>query len=303
MTLEVLNPGVQSIMCDAGRFGLARFGVPRSGAFDRGSYVRANRLVGNDSPSDFATDAGPASIETIFGGLRVQAHRDLIVAVTGASGRLTVLDHDADDKREVDRERAFTLTRGSRLHVMPAENGLRTYLAVRSGFATSETLGSRSTDTNSGIGPPKLVKGQILPILADKRTKQVKSESKVEALSWDDSRRTIRISPGPHVLHIEGGLAALAESDGWIVSPTSGRNGVRLTPSDLTQRARVYADKLTSEPTLCGAVQALPSGELVVLGPDGPTTGGYPVIAVLDRQGIDFLAQARPGSALRFTAS
>lgn len=298
MTLEVLNPGVQSIICDAGRFGFARYGVPRSGAFDHGSYSRANLLVGNDPPREFEAEAGPASIETIFGGLRVHAHRDLIVAVTGATGPLTVLDHDADDKREVPRERAFTLTRGSRLHVMPAEDGLRAYLAVAGGFAVAETLGSRSTDTNSGLGPAKLAKGQMLQISADNGMNRPSSECEVEALTWSDSYRTIRIHPGPHANLVEGGLSALSASDGWTVSPTSGRNGVRLTPSNLSQRARVIAERLTSEPTLCGAIQALPSGELVIIGPDGPTTGGYPVVAVLDRRGIDVVAQARPGTVL-----
>ncbi|MFA7265676.1 MAG: biotin-dependent carboxyltransferase family protein [Candidatus Nanopelagicales bacterium] len=303
MTLEVLNPGIQSIICDAGRFGLARYGVPRSGAFDRGSYTRANQLVGNDVPNEFASDSGPASIETIFGGLRVQAHRDLIVAVTGATGPMTVLDHDADDKHFVPREAAFTLTRGSRLHVAPAETGLRSYLAVRGGFGIAAILGSRSTDTNSGIGPAKLAKRHILEISPDTGVNNHISQPNVEALTWATYDQTIPIRPGSHANLIDGGISALTESDGWTVSPTSGRNGVRLAPRVLTQRPRVTADQLSSEPTLCGAIQALPSGELVVLGPDGPTTGGYPVVAVLDRAGVDVVAQARPGAVLRFTAA
>jgi allophanate hydrolase subunit 2 len=60
------------------------------------------------------------------------------------------------------------------------------------------------------------------------------------------------------------------------------------------------AAELPSEPTLPGAVQVPPDGQPIVLGPDAPVTGGYPVIAVLPASELDLLAQLRPGGQLRF---
>ena len=99
LSIKILNPGVRSLIQDGGRFGLARYGVARSSAFDRMSWRLANELVGNNVPDEYATDAGPASIEVLLGGLRIEATRDLVVAVTGADVPVTCLDVDADDKR------------------------------------------------------------------------------------------------------------------------------------------------------------------------------------------------------------
>jgi len=84
----------------------------------------------------------------------------------------------------------------------------------------------------------------------------------------------------------------------WTVCPDSDRVGVRLEGSALPVPEGAAA--VPSEPMQPGAVQVPPSGQPVVFGPDHPTTGGYPVIAVVTRRGVDRLAQAGPGTVLRF---
>ena len=79
--------------------------------------------------------------------------------------------------------------------------------------------------------------------------------------------------------------------------PDSDRVGVRLDGPALPVPSG--AASVPSEPMLPGAVQVPPSGLPVVFGPDHPTTGGYPVIAVVTREGLDRLAQAGPGTRLR----
>jgi allophanate hydrolase subunit 2 len=74
------------------------------------------------------------------------------------------------------------------------------------------------------------------------------------------------------------------------------RVGVRLDGPALRRRRE---RELPSEPMLPGAVQVPPDGRPIVFGPDGPVTGGYPVIAVVDN--LDRVAQLRPGDALTFT--
>lgn len=299
MSLEILNPGVQSLVQDAGRFGLARYGVPRSGAFDHGAYALANLLVGNAVPPIHEANPGPAGLEVLLGGLRVQAGRDLLMAVTGAIGSITILDRDSDDKREVAPGQAFVLTTGSRLHVGAPRGGIRSYVGVAGGIAAEYTLGSRSTDTTSRIGPKALAKGQVLAIDGAESTPKASPQVQLEGQKQADSFKNVRFMAGPHVDLLTGGIESLSEVRSWTVTPASSRAGVRLAATELNERLRIGAASLASEATMAGAVQALPSGELIVLGPDGPTTGGYPVVAVLPRESLNAISQARPGSLLR----
>lgn len=299
MTLTVINPGVQSLIQDGGRFGLARYGVPRSGAFDRHSWRTANTLVGNAVPQRYEPNPGPAAIELLLGGLRLQAERELVLAVAGAAESVTILDRDSDDKRSVAAGQAFVLTAGSRLHIRTPATGLRSYIAVSGGLVFDQTLDSRSTDTSSGLGPSALRTGQQVPVGSGGARHSVATGRQILASIPAGGDVTINARPGPHLDLIGDGSTALTHQDGWTVSPMSSRTGIRLIPHNLNVRIRSTAAKLPSEPTLCGAVQALPNGELVVLGPDGPTTGGYPVVAVMDEPEVDRLCQLRPGARLR----
>lgn len=306
MSIKILNPGVRSLIQDGGRFGLARYGVPRSGAFDRMSWRLANELVGNNVPDEYATDAGPASIEVLLGGLRIEATRDLVVAVTGADVPVTCLDVDADDKREAAMNERITLTAGSRLHIGSPKVGLHTYVAVSGGIAVDYVLGSRSTDTTSTIGPHPLEKGRILPVGDARPSSPVMDQTELLELPTMTSTATVAVRPGPDVGLLSGGIDDLTGTRTWTVSPVSSRSGIRLTRNEndssgsVDRNVRARLSSRESVPTTVGTVQALPDGELVIVGPDGPTTGGYPVVAVLDWQHVSIVAQARPGSILRF---
>ena len=109
------------------------------------------------------------------------------------------------------------------------------------------------------------------------------------------------MQPGPR----DGllGPSALSQllSTTWTVRPESDRVGVRLAGPALPVLSGI--DSLPSEPMVPGAIQVPPAGLPVVFGPDHPTTGGYPVIAVVTRAGLDRLAQAAPGARVRFLAA
>ncbi|MEO7745533.1 MAG: allophanate hydrolase subunit 2 family protein, partial [Actinomycetota bacterium] len=92
------------------------------------------------------------------------------------------------------------------------------------------------------------------------------------------------------------GLAVLVGST-YEVSPMSNRVGARLVGPRVQQLSDV---ELESEGMVLGAVQVPPDGQPVVLLADHPTTGGYPVIGVVDPRDLAALAQARPGSSVRF---
>lgn len=104
------------------------------------------------------------------------------------------------------------------------------------------------------------------------------------------SEGPLRVIPGPDA----GDLDALLAAE-LTVSPVGDRVGVRLVGPP------VAATPLeSSAPMVRGAIQVTPSGELVVLGPDHPTTGGYPVIAVVASADVGRLFMSRPGERLRF---
>ena len=95
-----------------------------------------------------------------------------------------------------------------------------------------------------------------------------------------------------------GVLDALLRAE-WTVRSDSDRVGVRLDGPPLP--VPEGTGSLPSEAMVPGAIQVPPSGLPVVFGPDHPTTGGYPVVAVVTRAGLDRLAQAAPGTSVRFT--
>jgi allophanate hydrolase subunit 2 len=105
----------------------------------------------------------------------------------------------------------------------------------------------------------------------------------------------LRLLPAPRGDALQLAATELADLE-WTVSPASDRIGVRLEGPSLRVTPQRH-----SEPLVRGAVQVPPSGQPVIMGPDHPTTGGYPVIGVVADADTDALAQARPGTRVRLT--
>ena len=110
--------------------------------------------------------------------------------------------------------------------------------------------------------------------------------------------RAIRVWPGPHEDWFVGGRAALTRLR-WTVSNDSSRVGVRLVAGDFERTSSAEAS-LASLGLVEGAVQITPSGEPIIMMSNHPTTGGYPVIAVVDPLDVGLIAQSPPGTSLRF---
>ena len=273
-SLVVLEAGPSVTVQDLGRPGLAHLGVPRSGALDAPAAALARRLVGDD--------AGSAVLEVLLGGLLLRPDHATWVAVTGAPGPVHV------DDRAVAADQPVRLPAGSTLRVGYAVGGLRRYVAVAGGVAVAPVLGSRSTDTLSGTGPPAVRAGDRLP---------VGSTSGPPApvdVPLPRAAGPLRLHPGPRVDHLGGrGLAALRGTR-WTVGADSDRVGLRLEGSPVERRA----GEVASEGVVLGAVQLPPSGLPVVFLADHPVTGGYPVVAVVDPADLWRCAQAAPGDVL-----
>lgn len=279
--LEVHATGPLVLVEDAGRPGLAAVGVGRSGAADRGAHRLGNRLVGNDD--------GAASLEVLLGGLVVRARGRLTVALTGAHAPAHL------DGRAVPHAAVVDLPHGAELRLGTPAAGLRTYLAVRGGLAVTAVLGSRSTDTLSGLGPPPVSAGDVLAVGA--APSAFPTVDHVPHPRHDEGTATLHVLPGPRTGWV-GGLAALTGTR-WEVGAESDRIGVRLTGARVDRVPRHEGAELASEGVVRGAVQLPPGGQPVLFLADHPVTGGYPVVAVLTEAAADRAAQLRPGDRVR----
>ncbi len=275
-TLTVVDAGPLTTVQDGGRPGHAHLGVPRSGFLDEPAARLANRLSGN-AP-------GTALLETTLGGVAVRADAALTVAVTGAVADVLV------DGQAVAWGEPVSVAAGAVLRVAPARSGVRSYLAVSGGLHVAAVLGSRSTDTLSGLGPAPLADGDVLPVGAGRRPRPA------DAPRWPRASGVLRVEPGPRGDWVDGGVRRLAGAT-WTVATDSNRVALRLSGAPLV---RSREEELPSEGLVLGAVQVPPDGQPLVFLADHPTTGGYPVVAVVRRDDLWQCAQLRPGEPLGF---
>jgi biotin-dependent carboxylase-like uncharacterized protein len=279
--LQVLATGPLTLVQDLGRPGLAALGVGRSGAADRSAFRLGARLLAQDYTS--------AALEVTFGGLAVRASGDLMVTLTGAEAPVTI------DDRQVAYRTPLPLRDGETLRIGMPSAGLRTYLSVRGGVDVPAVLGSRATDTLSGIGPPPVKAGDQLPVGPPPRTFPVVDHapapgSTVEAL-------VLRALLGPREDWLAEPAALTAGT--WTVSSRSDRVGIRLEGPALQRHQAREGEELPSEGVVRGAIQVPTGGEPVLFLADHPVTGGYPVVAVVREDDVDVAAQAVPGQPVR----
>jgi biotin-dependent carboxylase-like uncharacterized protein len=257
--IEVVDAGVLTTVQDVGRPGYAAFGVPPSGAVDPQLAAHCNRLVGNPD--------GAAVLETV-GGLVLRAVAPVVVA---------------SDVESVARSLAL----GDTLRIDVGDRQWH-YVAVRGGIDVEPVLGSRATDTLSGLGPSCVAGGDRLAVGDEPATPPVG-----ETWPVHPPRDVIGITRGPRAdWFTPEALATLAGR--WTVADAS-RVGIRLAGPTLE---RAIDRELPSEGLVRGAIQVPPDGRPIMMLTDHPTTGGYPVIAVVQPADVAALAQHLVGSAI-----
>lgn len=280
--LEVIAPGPLATVQDLGRPGYAHWGVPRSGAADRGAARLANRLVANPEEA--------ACVEVTAGGLRVRAvGADLAISLTGAPTPATV------GRGPVAFGVRLRLPVGEELHLGAPTRGLRTYLGVAGGVAVAAVLGSRSTDLLGRIGPAPLAAGDQLPV--GEARAGYPDVDRAPAPEPPAGTVELRVRPGPRASWFTARGYDRFLATVWTAGPDSSRIGVRLVGPGLE---RAHERELASEGVVRGAVQVPPSGAPTLFLADHPVTGGYPVIATVVAADVDLAAQVRPGQPLRF---
>ncbi|WP_312181329.1 carboxyltransferase domain-containing protein [Arthrobacter sp.] len=318
--LEINSPGLQSLIEDLGRPGYADLGVSAAGAADTRSARQANRLVGNPS--------GAAVIENLFGGLELTARGDAVLALSGAELPAEVVSPDGSTDRPAPLNAPFALLDGEVLSLGTPVRGVRSYLAVRGGIDVDPVLGSRSTDSMSGIGPAPLAAGTRLPI--GNCTQPPGSNESIASIgtasigvpvgapepstlpagtgpgTFGDGKAPalLRITAGPRQDWFGPSASDALTGHTWRTTNESNRIGVRLEtdPADESARPleRVRDGELPSEGVVAGSLQVPPSGLPVLFLADHPVTGGYPVIAAVVPADLPLAAQLPPGHPVRF---
>jgi len=292
--IEVIKPGPLACVQDLGRPGWGHLGVPYSGAADPASLRRANRLAGNPD--------GTAGLELTLGRAALRFSGEARVAVTGAPAPVTLTGPGGSAgaaPRDVPHGTAFGVPAGGEVRVGAPAAGLRSYLAVRGGVDVPPVLGSRSADLRSGLGPPPLRAGDVLPVGAPAPAFTAAAPDTATVIPAREPA-VLWVIPGPRDDWFAPGALQRLCSGTYAVTPASDRTGLRLDGPALP---RAHGDELPSEGVVTGALQVPPGGGPILLLPDHPVTGGYPVIAVVVSADVCLAGQLRPGARLRFALS
>jgi biotin-dependent carboxylase-like uncharacterized protein len=240
---------------------------------DLSSLARANALAGN-APGDLA-------LEIALLGPDFEALDDVVVAVAGADFEALL------DGRLAPRGGAFRVASGSRLRLSRAKAGARAYLAVRGGLADPRRTGENARRIEAGDELfSESVTGTQAPV-------------RVPADIAPSAEMALRVVPGPQRDHFTAAALERFLSIPWRVSSVSDRRGLRLDGERL-EHAR--EPEVPPEGAVFGSIQVPGEGFPIVLGPDGPVTGGYPKIATVIESDLPRLGQAAPGNVLRFRA-
>lgn len=273
-----VGPGVT--VQDLGRPGFLAVGLGRGGAADRLALAEGAALLGQ----------GPlAALEMAGMGGTFEAIEDLRIALTGAPMRASI----GGDR--VGWQAVHRMAKGVVLEIGGAEAGSYGYLSIGGGLEGPEWLGSRATHLAAGIGG-RVDAGDLLSVGPDGATDRVDLGLSV-APRWDGG--LVRLVPSLQTDRFPEAELARFEATKFTRDTRGNRMGVRLLPEGDGFRAE-GALSVLSEVITPGDVQITGDGTPYVLLAECQTTGGYPRIGSVLPCDLPLVAQARPGTELRF---
>lgn len=280
----MIQPGVLSLIQDAGRFGRHNIGLTTGGPADPLAFRWANRLLGNE--------AGSAAIEITAGGLELEAETATRVVVTGAEVEFSI------NGQQRENWTCHRVQPGDTLGIGFATRGMRTYLAVAGGIDLPPMFGSVATVVREGIGGldgGPLASGDLLPCRADSlKLLQRLPESARPRYS---GAVELRLVPGYQQAYFDSHQQWRLTHYDYEVSERCDRMGYRLVGAEIT----CALGGILSEGICYGAVQVPADGQPIVLLNDRQTIGGYPKIGSVLSLDAARLAQLGQGGKVRFS--
>ncbi len=285
--ITVISSGPLSTIQDEGRFGYMNTGFSPNGAMDSYSMRLANILVGN-AP-------GNGVIEMTMIGMTMSFDSTAVIALTGADMQPEI------NGKLIKMYAACEVHKGDTLSLKAAVSGMRTYFAVAGGFDLSPVMGSMSTNLKCKLGGfcgRKLRAGDELPLRWDISLKIIGERGMIPENTYR-SLVTVRVITGPQDDYFTvGGMKTFLTSE-YTVSEKSARMGIRLDGDKIENKNGV---DIISDGIATGAVQIPASGTPIIMMADRQTTGGYAKIANVISADLKIIAQARPGTKIRFQA-
>ncbi len=253
---------------------------------DQRAYLWANRLLGNDP--------GDAALEVTLGGFSVRFNVETAVALTGADCGATL------DGVETGTWRTLRVRSGQVLRLSYSATGMRAYLAFPGGLSTDRAFDSASAVARDGLpgllGRP-LLEGEPLRWSAtDRALPNRHLPAHLVPAASGEAPLEVPLIPGYEWPEFSDADRDHVFSAEWTVDPTSDRTAIRLAGPALTSGPRT----LDSTPLVDGTVQVTGDSRPLAFMRDRPTIGGYPKLGGTDPIALDALAQARPGTSVRF---
>lgn len=283
----VEQPGILSLLQDAGRFGQHSIGLTNGGPLDRLSFDWANRLCGNDYNA--------CTIEASIGGLSLRAEIDTQMAVTGGDAPLTI------NGKSMPSWQTHAIKKGDQIALGFSQSASRHYIAVSGGFQIEPMFGSCATvarEKLGGLNGAALQAGDCLPCsaLATTNTPSLQVAPKDRPDYSGDI--TLRVILGYQQAAFSPIQKARLFSNNFELSDRCDRMGFRLTGPVIESGI----SGMLSEGICYGAIQIPADGQPIVLLNDRQTIGGYPKIGAVLSLDIPKLTQRMPGTVIRFEA-
>ncbi|MGM0214520.1 urea carboxylase [Enterococcus sp. AZ109] len=295
--LEVLEGGLHSTLQDyPGRVGYWGVGVPPSGSMDALSGRLANKLLGN--PVEVPV------IELTLAGGKWLFRGELEFALTGANLKPQL------DGKNIPMYQAIKAQAGQVLSFGESTTGMRTYLAVKNGFSAAKVLGSASCFTLGNFGGKNgrtLQTGDVLHALPESAAAATPSFTAPFELTKTGKNWLLHVTPGPHCTEEFLDTSFLQEccETEWEIHFNSSRTGVRLigpTPNWAREdggEAGLHPSNIHDNAYAVGTVDF--TGDMpIILGPDGPSLGGFVCPATVITSDLWKIGQLKPGDTLQF---
>ncbi len=294
--LEVLDGGVQTTVQDAdGMIGYWTVGVPPCGAMDAYSFRLGNKLLGND--------LNAAGLEMTLRGGTYRFRTTVSFCITGADMQATL------DGEKVPMYTVVNAAAMQELKFKTAEKGMRTYLLVKGGISVPQVMGSSSTFIDGKFGGHNgrtLRTGDVLHLTSDCTCDSIKSFDS-DYVPQITNTWTIGVLPGPQPTaeYLKPEYLGTLTSSEYTVNFNSARTGIRLNgpvPQWVREdggEAGLHPSNIHDNAYAIGTLD-LTGDQSILLGPDGPSLGGFVCPVTVAKGELWKLGQLHTGDKVHF---
>ena len=276
----ILSDSLHTSVQDLGRKGYRSYGVPISGTMDKYSAILANKLLNNDEDLPV--------LEITMTGPKIMFEDHTLFVLTGAD-----LSPELNGE-PIQMNHAYSVRTSDVLSFGKMNMGVRTYLGVKGGFLTEKVLGSYSM--YDGITPKsRLKKGDRLRIASYESEIEI-TTSKLKVKPSHFTTKKLEVTKGPEYNRLTKKQRDKLFSMTFKIDPLCNRMGYQLK----NKFPALKNNEIITSITIPGTVQITPSGKLIVMMRDCPTTGGYARILQLTDMAINQLAQKKENDRFKF---